>query len=276
MSSKMLTLSCCKLFSIMKTQSCERSMMEKDFSKGRRDFLELSVGATTGLFLKAGKTKKPARADSFQATAKATNDNPTLHGQFMRALAQVWPQPQSVSVENSYLLGPFENSDDIGWTTAYPPEADPAAAIDTGKTYPGKKGNVHWRRQPSLDGIPAAPVKIVEPADAVASSVTYCAAEVQVSAPTAALFSVQCSGLVKVWVNGALVNSAAVYEQANADGATGWIALKGGANRILVKMAFGRSQDQKLAVQVKSYGPWIKLSKRCAAWAKARTTRALV
>ena len=227
--------------------------MEKDFSNSRRDFLELSVSGTAGLFLKAGMTKKPANAESSQATAKTINDNPTLQGQFMRALAQVWPQPQSLSVHNSYLLGPFENSDDIGWATAYPPETDPGAAIDTGKTYQGKNGNVHWRRQESLDGILGEPVKVVEPAEAVPNSVTYCAAEVQASAPTAALFRVQCSGLVKVWVNGALVNSAAVYEQANADGATGWIALKGGANRILVKMAFGRSSDQRLAVQVKSY-----------------------
>ena len=228
--------------------------MENDFSNSRRNFLELSVGATTGLFLKAGKTKKPAMAESSQATAKTTNDNPTLNGQFMSALAEVWPQPQSLSVENSYLLGPFENSDDVGWTTAYPPEADPAAAINTGATYPGKTGNVHWRRQESLDGILAELAKIAEAAEAVPSTVTYFSANVQAPVPTAALFRVQCSGLVKVWVNGALVNCAAVYEQANADGATGWIALKGGANRILVKMAFGRSSDQRLAVQVKSYG----------------------
>ena len=135
---------------------------------------------------------------------------------------------------------------------------------------------MHWRRQESLDGILAEPVEIVEAAEAVPTTVTYYSADVQAPAPTAALFRVQCSGLVKVWVNGALVNCAAVYEQANADGATGWIALKGGANRILVKMAFGRSSDQRLAVQVKSYGALDKAVQALRTLAMDRPTRAFV
>ena len=201
------------------------------------------------MLLNLSEPAKGAIAQGSHAPTTTTTENPTLNSQFMKALDEIWPQAKSLSVENSFLIGPFENTDYIGWATAYPPELDPGAATDTGKTYPGKNGNVRWRRQTNLDGLFAEPGKFTDAADAGGSTVTYYSTEVRATAPTAALFSVQCSGLVKVWINGALVNCAAVFEQANADGATGWIALKPGANRILVKMAFDRSPNHTLAAR---------------------------
>ena len=72
--------------------------MEKDFSNSRRDFLELSIGATAGLFLNVGSPTGLASAESFQATGSIRNDNPTLKARFMQALTQVWPDPQTLSI----------------------------------------------------------------------------------------------------------------------------------------------------------------------------------
>jgi len=82
-----------------------------------------------------------------------TNDNPTLKGQFMKALAQALPHAQSISLENSHLLGRFENYDMLGWVSAYPPENGTAAEIDIQALYPGKNGEVRWRRLERLDGL---------------------------------------------------------------------------------------------------------------------------
>ena len=249
--------------------------MVKDFSNSRRDFLELTIGATAGLFLNVESTTRTAGAEPFQATASIRNDNPTLKAQFMQALTQVWPQPQTLSLENSYLLGPFENHDNMGWTRTYPPESEPAGVVDPRTTYPGKNGSVRWLRQQNLDGRPAEPVEIVEPAGAAPSTIAYYSGEVQAPEPTAAMFTVQCSGVVKIWLNGALVNAPAIFERANAEGASGWLTLKGGVNRILVKMAFERSSEQTLAVQIKSMAPWIKRLRPCAGWPMGRPTREL-
>ncbi len=180
-----------------------------------------------------------------------TNDNPTLKGQFMKALAQVLPQAQSLSLENSYLLGPFENKDLIGWVTAYPPEENPAAEVDPQARYPGKNGEVQWLRMESLDGIHTQPIKID---DAAVHNVIYYTSDVLASTPTAAVLNVQSTGLVQVWINGTPVIKPAIPEPANPENASAWVALQEGKNHILVKIAFVQRSVQSLAVQVNSYG----------------------
>jgi hypothetical protein len=181
-------------------------------------------------------------------------ENPNLKAQFMRAIEQVLPAQEDLTLSNSHLLGPFENYDLVGWINTYPPETNAGAEIDPEAVFKGKTGPLQWVRQEQLDGIHEQPQKISLPAGVTIHQVTYYSAEVNVVDPTALLLGVQSSGLVQVWVNGAKVISPGIPDQANPEDNSAWVALTSGANRILVKMVFGSQIDQTFSLRVKSMG----------------------
>src|SRR5512146_2582028 len=127
------------------------------------------------------------------------NGNPTLKGRFMMALARYLPLLESLPVQSSHLIGPFENYDLVGWFASYPPENDPGAQIDMQAWYPGKTGEVQWQRVVALDGLHEQMVIISAPENAVTHSVAYFSAEVLAPSQLGALLGIECSGMVQAW-----------------------------------------------------------------------------
>jgi hypothetical protein len=183
------------------------------------------------------------------------NDNPTLKAQFMMAWERNIPMLERLPFNNSYLLGPFDNVDLVGWFTEYPPENNPGGPVDLKARYAGKTGEIQWRRVEAFDGFHHHPVVVSPAEEAVLHSVLYYSVEVSAPSRIAVLLSLECSGMVQAWVNGARVIAPGIPDNANHEDAAAWVTLKPGTNRVLVKMAFSESPEQQFALQVKSYGP---------------------
>ncbi len=177
--------------------------------------------------------------------------NPTLKARYERALSQVLPEPVQISLANSFVIGPFENHNLVGVFTAYPPEQAAAGKLDFQARYPGKRGEVAWQRAAQLDGWIAQPLSWEQSLPPEERSVVYYAAQVTVAEPTAARLNLQASSLAHAWLNGIpLIVPAIPHDSGEA-----WVTLKPGVNQILVKMMFLDSLDQRLAVQVRGFGP---------------------
>ncbi len=75
--------------------------------------------------------------------------NPTFKGRWNTILRQALPLPKLLTLQNTHIIGPFDNTDYVGLRTTYPPEHE----IDLNATYYGKEGReVNWQRTPGLDG----------------------------------------------------------------------------------------------------------------------------
>ena len=181
--------------------------------------------------------------------------NPTAKGHFDAALFSVLPASQPLALAGSHLIGPFDNADLAGLFTECPPERE----VDFRASYPGKAGAVAWRSAPGLDGAHQVAVSLVPWFPAEPRSVVYYYGEVVIEeaaaqAPVLARLSVVSAGFVQVWVNGALVVKPTIPEPANGQDHAAWVALKPGANTVLVKLIF-MGADQNLGLFVQSHGP---------------------
>jgi hypothetical protein len=129
------------------------------------------------------------------------------------------------------LIGPFDNAEQKGVETPYPPEK----ALDFGAEYDGKEGKVRWKEYVSKDenGIIDLNVGVGQHTEAAG----YAATEFTSPAARDVEVRIGCYTVFKLWVNGELVLLRAdAYTGMSFDHYRTKIRLRGGKNTLLMKV----------------------------------------
>jgi hypothetical protein len=140
--------------------------------------------------------------------------------------------PYKNYVREWMLIGPWDNMNNAGLRTVYPPEQE--IAFD--KKYPGKAGEVAWKKvRVAPDGVVNL-LQHMSPGDNVVGYGYFC-----VTAPsdTTADMYVGSDDGVRVWINGKLVHDHRVDRGLQPDQDTVSVTLKKGRNPVLVKVDQG-------------------------------------
>lgn len=139
------------------------------------------------------------------------------------------------------VIGPFDNTDEAGYDTVYPPEKE----IDTKAKYDGKHGQVGWgsyrseSRVGKIDLYKALADSLVDISEKLHERevVGYAVAEFHSPRDQEVQIRSSSTNAIKIWVNGKLVDEHNVYhagsqfDQFEADA-----VLREGKNQILVKL----------------------------------------
>jgi hypothetical protein len=129
------------------------------------------------------------------------------------------------------LVGPFDNTNDIGWDTAYPPEAK----LDFTAAYQGKEGSVKWIDHETKDEFGL--VDLTTALDKHKGAITYAAADFTAERPTRVWVRIGCINAHKLWVNGDLVGANHVYHSGSeVDQYAFPVTLRAGKNSLLLKV----------------------------------------
>jgi hypothetical protein len=153
--------------------------------------------------------KKPTRQETILASLKA-GGVPTLEGKW-------------------HYLGPFDNTDNRGFDTAYPPEKE----IDRKKTYPGKNGETAvWK---DLD-FPAGKVVNLKRFKNNDHAVVYLLHEFETPEAIELPVSLGSDDTLTVWLNGERLLANNVVRAAAPDQDRVTLKLKAGKNQLLVKV----------------------------------------
>jgi hypothetical protein len=140
-----------------------------------------------------------------------------------------------------YLIGPFDNTDESGFDVAYPPESK----IDLKEKLPGKLGEVQWVKINSDEEM--GKIDLTKLLDKHKGAITYAYKEFVSDKDQPAEIRIGCINAQKVWLNGELVISNAVYHAGSSvDQYRSPIQLRKGKNAILVKVC-QNEQDQDWA-----------------------------
>lgn len=154
--------------------------------------------------------KKSSRAETILATLKASGW-PTLEGQW-------------------HYIGPFDNTDNQGFDTSYPPEKE----IDFKKTYPGKDGQkAAWKEFPDFR---IAHINNLARFPNNDDACVYLFHEIKIEEPLVLPVSLGSDDTLTVWLNGKEVLKNNVERAAAPDQDHALLVLKAGKNRLLVKV----------------------------------------
>ncbi len=129
------------------------------------------------------------------------------------------------------IIGPFDNTDEAGFNTVYPPEEqfDPAA------TYKGKKGEVAWRDHTTKDKY--GEVNLNQLLGEQKAVIAYAAHEFYADRQRPAEIRLWSENATKVWLNGKLVGEFPVYHSGSQmDQYVCPVVLQPGRNVILLKV----------------------------------------
>jgi hypothetical protein len=129
------------------------------------------------------------------------------------------------------LIGPFDNVDDKGWNTPYPPEEK----IDLAAEFEGQKGNVKWFDHTTADDY--GNVDLTKALDKHKGAVAYAYAEFLSDRDQPCDLRLGSINANKIWLNGKLLTENHVYHANSA--VDQYIAkgeLKKGKNTILLKI----------------------------------------
>ncbi len=148
------------------------------------------------------------------------------------------------------VVGPFENAGGGGFDVAYPPEREVSLAAE----YDGKKEKVKWADVSTADDYGVLDLnKLVGPHK---GAIAYAYAEFTSPRDTAAELRLGSVNANKIWLNGELLATNAVYHSGSAvDQYVGAGKLKAGKNVILLKIAQNEqteswAQDWKFQLRV--------------------------
>jgi hypothetical protein len=129
------------------------------------------------------------------------------------------------------LIGPFDNVDDKGWDTAYPPEEK----VDLAAEYDGQKGKVKWFDHTTTDDY--GNVDLTKALDKHKGAVAYAYAEFLSDRDQPCDLRLGCINANKIWLNGKLLTENHVYHANSAvDQYFAKGELKKGKNTILLKI----------------------------------------
>ncbi|HUT47112.1 MAG TPA: DUF4932 domain-containing protein [Sedimentisphaerales bacterium] len=135
-----------------------------------------------------------------------------------------------IGADRWMIIGPFDNVDNTGFDSEYPPEKE----MDFAKEYPGKGGNVNWfrPRDERIDGF----VDLAAILGRVNWAAAYAATCVQSPDTRDVQLRIGSDDDIKVWLNGELVLSRNVDRPAARDEDIVPVTLRKGANRLLLKV----------------------------------------
>lgn len=216
----------------------------------RRDAIELA--------LKAAASKLEAGEEVVQDYHRVFQSSRDLD-QIKDAAAQLRKLEQTVDlprhmgfVLNWKLVGPFDNTDGIGFDKVYPPED----GVDLDDSYQGKVGRVRWRDYATKDDFGIVDLnegfqrpKTKEGNDYELTTehkgaVAYAYAEFDSAESRSADFRIGCINANKLWLNGTLLTANQVYHSGmEVDQYVATAKLKKGRNTILVKIAQNEQDD---------------------------------
>jgi len=136
------------------------------------------------------------------------------------------------------LAGPFDNIDDKGWDTAYPPEA----GVDLAKRYAGKDGEIGWISHVSTDEMGV--VDLTKALDKHKGAITYAFAEFNAAKAQPVDLRLGCINANKIWLNGKLLSANHVYHAGGkVDQYIAKGELKAGKNEILLKICQNEQKE---------------------------------
>jgi len=216
----------------------------------RRDAIDLALESA-----KAKASAGQPVTEDYQRVFQSSRDL----DQIKEAAAKLRKLKQSVDLPRHMgfvlrwkLVGPFDNTDGVGFDKVYPPEN----GVDVTATYQGKVGQVRW-----LDYSTADDFGIVDLNDGFErpkakqgtgyeltrehkGAVAYAFTEFNSAESRLADIRIGCINANKVWLNGTLLTANQVYHsgmEVDQYAATG--KLKKGRNEILVKVAQNEQED---------------------------------
>jgi hypothetical protein len=136
------------------------------------------------------------------------------------------------------IVGPFDNVDDKGWDTAYPPEV----GVDVTKRYSGQKEEIGWISHVSSD--PFGIVDITKALDKHKGAVAYAYAEFLSDKAQPADFRLGSINATKLWVNGKQIAVNHVYHAGiEVDQYIAKGELRAGKNTILLKVCQNEQKE---------------------------------
>ncbi|MCS6977295.1 MAG: VCBS repeat-containing protein [Gemmatales bacterium] len=131
------------------------------------------------------------------------------------------------------LIGPFDNSGQRGFDTAYPPEKE----IDFAKQYDGKGGKVAWRDVEFADGV--ANNLAIFGGNLNNDAVVYLHREIEAKAAVELPVAFGSDDTLTVWLNGEKLIAENVYRALTVDQTKAVLKLRPGKNSLLVKVCQG-------------------------------------
>jgi putative membrane-bound dehydrogenase-like protein len=140
----------------------------------------------------------------------------------------------ALAVDSWHIVGPFDNgADDAGLDTVYPPEK----GVDLKAAYRGKSGTVSWRTvRPDAQGYVDLAAFFAGHSDNI---VSYLYQEIESPQDQEATLLLGADDGCKLWVNDRLVHTSRAHRAAQPGQDTVKVALRKGANRILLKINNG-------------------------------------
>jgi hypothetical protein len=140
------------------------------------------------------------------------------------------------------VIGPFDNTDQAAFETAYEVEKDILAGdFDVAKSYDAKQGSTDWKSAKANDE--AGLVDLAEAFEKEKSAVVYAYTTFESLMEMPVDIRLGCINANKVWVNGELVISNEVYHASSQiDQYVAAVKLQPGTNEIVVKVL---QNDQK-------------------------------
>jgi hypothetical protein len=197
--------------------------------------LELRRDAVAQLLAETAQTEPPAKAvGQYQKAFYHSRDLDQIKESAAK-LKEAGEAPDIAShmgyVMTWKLLGPFDNTGDKGWDTAYPPEA----GIDLAAEYDGQKGKVRWTDHTTADDYGLVDLNKVQGNHK--GAVTYAYVEFVADKDRPCQLRLGSINANKIWLNGQLLTANHVYHA--GDEIDQYIArgtLKKGKNTILLKI----------------------------------------
>ncbi|HEY2745919.1 MAG TPA: DUF3857 domain-containing protein [Polyangia bacterium] len=134
-----------------------------------------------------------------------------------------------------WVVGPFDNEGRSGHATVYAPEKQLVGPIDESAHFDGKERAVSWRLMPAIatQGMVSLDAMLRPDTNVTA----YLTTMVYVPAATRAAVRVGSAGAIKVWVDGVPALARDVYRPVRIDQDAAPVQLRGGWNRVTVKLS---------------------------------------
>jgi hypothetical protein len=136
------------------------------------------------------------------------------------------------------VVGPFDNVDDKGWDTAYPPEV----GVDLTKRYAGQKEEIGWISHVTTDEMGV--VDLTKALDKHKGAVAYAFAEFNAAKAQPVDLRLGCINATKLWLNGKQIAANHVYHAGHqVDQYIAKGELKAGKNEILLKVCQNEQKE---------------------------------
>jgi serine/threonine protein kinase len=144
------------------------------------------------------------------------------------------PLPAGLTLGDWYYIGPFDNSNNNGFNTEYPPEKEP---FDQNKSYPAKNGvQAKWQKGAFPDG---AVHSLKRFGNIGEHAVAYLYREIKCTKAMEVGVSLGSDDTLTVWLNGTKIIAENVSRGAKPDQNKANLKLNAGTNRFLMKVCQG-------------------------------------